>query len=40
MKIIGPNCPGIITSEECKLGIMPGFIFKKVAWGLFQKVEL
>ncbi|MSN96283.1 succinate--CoA ligase subunit alpha [Campylobacter sp. FMV-PI01] len=29
MKIIGPNCPGIISSNECKLGIMPGMVFKK-----------
>lgn len=37
MKIIGPNCPGIITSEECKLGIMPGSIFKKGRVGLISK---
>ena len=37
MKIIGPNCPGIITSQECKLGIMPGFVFKKGCVGLISK---
>ncbi|MBZ7987535.1 succinate--CoA ligase subunit alpha [Campylobacter canadensis] len=37
MKIIGPNCPGIITAEECKLGIMPGFIFKKGNVGVISK---
>lgn len=29
MKIIGPNCPGIISADECKLGIMPSSVFKK-----------
>lgn len=37
MKTIGPNCPGIITAEECKIGIMPGNIFKKENIGLISK---
>jgi succinyl-CoA synthetase alpha subunit len=37
MKTIGPNCPGIITAEECKIGIMPGFVFKKGNVGLISK---
>ncbi|RXJ60313.1 succinate--CoA ligase subunit alpha [Candidatus Marinarcus aquaticus] len=37
MKIIGPNCPGIITSGECKLGILPGSVFKKGRIGLISK---
>jgi succinyl-CoA synthetase alpha subunit len=37
MSTIGPNCPGIITAEECKLGIMPGNIFKKGNVGLISK---
>ncbi|NPA27588.1 MAG: succinate--CoA ligase subunit alpha [Epsilonproteobacteria bacterium] len=37
MKTIGPNCPGVITAEECKIGIMPGFIFKKGNVGLISK---
>ena len=37
MKTIGPNCPGVITSHECKIGIMPGSIFKKGNIGLISK---